>query len=176
MPVTVRNVTSSAVLACFVFGADHVRADCGQSSLGRTVLNPTITAMFQGTVIEVRRERTRRADIFSEREIVTFNVDRVWKGNVARVLTLYRPRMQRLGVSIGPQTFHRGRRYIVGARPLTLDERQRVGGDLRPEALTGGYCGDGTMELEVAERNNMIEELGVSRPPDPVSGSLPERQ
>ena len=93
-------------------------------------------------------------------QIVTFDVDRVWKGQVQQRFVLYNSR------AIEGITFQQGQRYVVFAHWLKPRERERLGlPATAPMTLGVAQCGDGTLLFDTADRTGMVRELGVGRPP-----------
>src|SRR4051812_10439294 len=108
------------VLVCCAFacvqicGVTNARAQCASSSVGlhEMVLRDGVAAVFLGTV--------RGIDDVGVAETVTFDVERVWKGAVKKVTTIYRPRPARVSTtSVGATIFDRGNAYVVIADRLS---------------------------------------------------------
>ena len=81
-----RTIAAPLVSLCIQFSFPAlVLAQCGSGwlSLKDQMNRPPVTIVFRGSVIESQR----RVSFL----IMTFKVDRVWKGSVSRQVTLYQP-------------------------------------------------------------------------------------
>jgi hypothetical protein len=151
-----------------------VAGDCYQPSLTSALKNENTAVMFSGVTAIVER-------VFAG-QVITFDVDRVWKGNVSRSFVIYnyiRPPTITVipapagggiesglvgGTTPGSMLFRPSTRYIVVAHRFTALERQQFGlADI--ESFGVGPCGDGTILHEVAERNGLVAPLGVGNEP-----------
>ena len=121
-----------------------------------------VALIFGGTIadttpIEVKREATW--------ESVSVDVERVWKGNVAKRFVFFnRTSMAGDTGSIRPIPFQRGRRYVIFARRLSTLEKQEIGLSLEREAFGTGLCAGGSREYEDYERESVG--LGPGRLPN----------
>src|SRR5687767_1299165 len=136
-------------------------AQCGCGLLGLEYFVPDagVTALFSGTVTDLRQSQFNgtvtdfgRSDSFL---VVTFEVDRVWKGNLPKHLVVYRPAPevpQGSGRSGSPVSMHfeTGKRYVVVAHHLTAIERAELGREASPDALMVEMCGGGSRPFELA--------------------------
>ena len=136
-------------------GGVVVFPQCGSGFLGLTYLmsRSETTAVFSGTVVEARHPDAA--------VIVTFEVDRVWKGAISKRTALYRPNP---ASTDSRQVFDLGERYVVLAHSLTAAERAQFHIETAPpDALAVGLCGDGSRPFKFAEPE--LTELGPGRPP-----------
>lgn len=128
---------------------------CGGGFLGLTdlIARSETTAVFSGIVATARHPDAA--------VIVTFDVDRVWKGAISKRTVVYRPN------PVTPdsrQVFDLGERYVVVAHRVTAAEREQFHLDTAlPDALAVGLCGDGSRPFKFAEPE--LVELGPGRPP-----------
>jgi hypothetical protein len=105
-----------------------LNAVCVSLTFSELLANPDVTLIFHGTVREVQRSPAG--------EIVTFDVLRVWKGQVPRRITVYN---HRYGVEWLP--FKRGASYLVEAYQLAPEQRAAFGlRDSEPLAYGAGFC------------------------------------
>jgi hypothetical protein len=128
---------------------------CGGGFLGLAYLmaRSETTAVFSGTVATARHPDAA--------VIVTFDVDRVWKGAISKRTVVYRPNPV---TSDERQVFALGERYVVVAHRLTAAEREQFRADTSPPEVLGvGLCGDGSRSLAFAQPE--LIELGAGRPP-----------
>ena len=125
---------------------------CGDGLLGLTYLVPRAEAtdVFSGTVSRVEKQEWA--------EVVTFNVDRVWKGNAPSVTTVYRP------IYSERVDFEVGEKYFVLAHEFTPTERAefRVAASAT-DGIAIGPCGDGTRHFSIAEPE--LPQLGAGHAP-----------
>jgi hypothetical protein len=164
--VKLRGVTSTllAVMAVAVLEASTSAQGgiaefprCGSGWVGLSILipRPEVIAAFGGTVVDVRREDAAI--------IVTFDVDRVWKGTISKRTTVYRPNP---ASGDSRQVFDSGERYVVLAHSMTATERAQFRADAASQdALAVGLCGDGSRPFTVAERE--FADIGPGKPPQP---------
>ena len=128
---------------------------CGGGLLSLPLLVPRseVNAAFSGTVATAHPTDTA--------VMVTFEVDRVWKGAISKRTVVYRPN------PVTPdsrQVFDVGERYVEVAHRLTAAEREQFHDDTAPpDALAVGLCGDGSRPFTFAERD--LVDLGPGRPP-----------
>jgi hypothetical protein len=75
-------------------------------------------------------------------QVVTFSVDRVWKGNVPDVVTIYNEQGESVSTrSSEAVTFERDRVYLVAAHRYPAENRMRFGiNDADPNLLGTGAC------------------------------------
>ena len=119
-----------------------------------------VTALFTGTARE-----TKYSDTFLA---VTFEVDRVWKGDIPKQIVVYRP-APLPGVRYGGQPvqmhFEFSTRYAVLAHHLSAAERLQFGvanGDTT--ALAVQMCGGGSRPVEIVDAEDW-KGLGPGREP-----------
>jgi|SRR5688572_761178 hypothetical protein len=146
---------------------------CGLPWLGYFVGDSSVTALFSGTVADVRQSRFNgtvldlgRSDDFLA---VTFEVERVWKGDLAKRTLVYRPVPaipEGSGRSGSPVSLHfeTGKRYVVVAHHLTAVERAQVGAFQNPHALMVEMCGGGSRSFEMAAPK-VFDDLGTGWAP-----------
>lgn len=92
--------------------------DCeGYPPLPTIMTTPNVTALFRGTVSEIKN--------VSDGQLVTFHVARVWKGDVARETVVYSQMAWTMGGSNGPpllrqpssvRPFEQGVDYLVATQ------------------------------------------------------------
>jgi hypothetical protein len=145
-------------------------AQCGSGwlSLKDQMNRPSVTVVFRGSVLDMQRR-----DSFL---IMTFEVDRVWKGTVSRQVVLYQP-IPRPGArppaSGGLKPFKGGLRpfdmirpFIVLAHLLNAQERREFGVDAADtRSLATSMCGDGSRPYSVAQEFGEVKSLGPGRGP-----------
>ena len=144
-------------------------AQCGSGLLGLRyfVTDSRVSALFDGTVTDVTQSAFTgtvtdfgRSDKFL---VVTFEVTRVWKGNLPKRLVAYRPvpevprpasdlpeGLLRSSGSPVSMHFRMGQRYVVVAHHLTDIERAELGPEASPDALMVEMCGGGSRPFELA--------------------------
>jgi hypothetical protein len=140
----------------------QVSAQCGGGFawIGYFLDRPEVSAIFDGTILDIQRRELAL--------VVTFEVNRVWKGDVTKRQVVYRgtrlPIGQRSGSSTRLKQFEEvGKRHIVIAHQLTEIERVELGLTSTDTAnLATGFCGDGSRPVEVA---GSIDALGPGRAP-----------
>ena len=110
--------------------------------------------VFSGTIDELEQ-------LDSTRTIVTFEVDRVWKGNVGRQIVLHQALE---GIDsfrlIGAST---GSKYLVFANRLNAQQRQQFELSERQDAFGIPICGGGTQPLD--SDDTVLRRLGRGRTP-----------
>jgi TonB family protein len=166
--VSKRDVMNRVTAGCSlvfvsVFATTDVFAQCGSGYIGLAQLLPqaAVVHAFSGTVTRVSRAGSA--------ETVTFDVDRVWKGNVRERTVLYKPiALDSRGGDVGPPVFERGERYVVIAHRLNVAERGDLG--LGGEAFGTNTCGDGSRLFSIAEQE--LGGIGPGDPPIPIRGPM----
>jgi hypothetical protein len=111
--------------------------------------------VFSGTVMNVA------ANTASEwgGQIVTFDVDRVWKGSPTKEFVIYS-----FTRTPEPFPFTMGTKYVVPAHTQTTEERTEFGLPASgPQTFGVGGCGGGTRTYEQAKGD--IADLGPGRAP-----------
>ena len=125
-------------------------AECAPVAMSQAMAAPTTVAVFSGTVSEIEESAGALA------HVVTFDVQRVWKGNVAK----------RMSVSQVNTTdaieFSAGVPYLIAAYRLPPEQREASGAIRRATTLGIASCFSRT--LEQAERRGDLRELGPGRP------------
>ena len=115
-----------------------------------------MTAVFSGTVVD--------RQIGSVVQVVTFDVDRVWKGDVTKRTIIYRPaepEPEIVGGSGGSEGFDLGQRYLVVAHLLTEAERRKFAlKSIGTKSLAVRYCGDGGVPFHIYEMSERGSSLG----------------
>ena len=164
MSKSVVRTALAYILGAALHGASPapVSAQCGGGLLwlGYFLDQPEVAAIFDGTILDIQRRELAL--------VVTFEVNRVWKGDVTRRQVVYRasrlPFGQRRGSSTRLIQFEEvGKRYIVVAHQLTGIERVDLGLTSTDTAnLATGFCGDGSRPVEV---EGSIDDLGPGRAP-----------
>jgi hypothetical protein len=146
-----------------------VLAQCGSGwlSLKDQMNRPAVTVVFRGSVLEWQRRESFL--------VMTFEVDRVWKGTVSRRVVLYQP-IPRPGAppaSGGLKPFKGGLRpfdmirpFIVLAHHLNGQERREFGVEAADtRSLATSMCGDGSRPYSVAQEFGEVKSLGPGRGP-----------
>ena len=87
----------------------------------------SVTALFRGTVREVKRVPAG--------QIVTVDVDRVWKGRVLRSTVVYHDLTSE---EADPMAI--GKAYVIFTHRLTMTERKAFSLDAKVDALGAGGC------------------------------------
>ena len=116
------------------------------------------TVVFSGTVtkeVEVTSALARR-----NAQFVSFNVDRVWQGEVRRQFDVY-------SFTRSPERYalQVGTRYLVFAHIASDEERADLSVRER-EAFVVGHCGDGTLKFREVSPAELAE-LGPGTAPRP---------
>jgi hypothetical protein len=125
-------------------------AECLFVTVPQATASPATVAVFSGTVSEI--EESAGAVV----HVVTFDVQRVWKGTVTKRVSL-----QQLSTSDAIE-FSAGVPYLIVAYRLRPEERQASGTIRRAATLGIAACASRT--LEQAERLGGLGELGPGRP------------
>jgi len=147
-----------------------VLAQCGSGwlSLKDQMNRPAVTVVFRGSVLEWQRRESFL--------VMTFEVNRVWKGTVSRRVVLYQP-IPRPGARPpasgglnpfkgGLRPFHMIRPFIVLAHLLNAQERREFGVDAADtRSLATSMCGDGSRPYSVAQEFGEVKSLGPGRGP-----------
>jgi hypothetical protein len=99
--------------------------------------------------------------------VMTFDVDRVWKGSASKRVVLYRP-IPRPGDRFPGQAvwnpFVMGGCFIVLAHLLNAEERAEFGVDAgNTRSLATSMCGDGSRPYSIAEEHGEVKEMGPGR-------------
>jgi hypothetical protein len=126
------RVITSVVLLAALFPTS-VGAVCVQMPLEYHLSDDSTEAVFRGTIRDVQ--------MVPPGQIVTFEVERVWKGRVSRTVITYNS----LSGGYEERKFMRGERYLVMAHRLNAMSRARFGGDM--DALGVSYCGSYPAEI-----------------------------
>ena len=142
-----RTLLAACAVVFYSAAGAPAEAQCGGGllGLGYFLADPGKTALFSGTVTDVQG-----IDTFL---VVTFDVERVWKGDLPKRLVIYRPAPRsgpELGGSSVTMYFEMGKRYVVVARHLNATERTQVGAERNPDALATEMCGGGSRPFELA--------------------------
>ena len=169
MSTRTRVLCFVSLIAQFVSSVPAL-AQCwsGWLSLKDQMNRPPVTVVFRGSVVEWQRR-----DSFL---VLTFEVNRVWKGTVSRRVVLYQP-VPRPGArplaSGGLKPFRGGLRpfdmirpFIVLAHLLNSQERREFGvaaADTR--SLATSMCGDGSRPYSLAQEFGEVKSLGPGREP-----------
>ena len=133
--VTFRSAQKShrralAVFAFLLLASAPARAVCVIMPLDYHLREDYFAAVFRGTVRSVQN--------VAAGQVVTFDVDRVWKGVVAPVVVLYNLTKPFPEEAV---TFVPARRYLVAPHRLTNEERQQFSGiAVGPNALGTQGC------------------------------------
>jgi len=123
-----RTSRSVVVVLALALLQQHAGAICVVFQFKELRANPNVALIFHGTVREVQ---TTEAG-----EIVTFDVLRVWKGQVPRRITVYN---HRIGVEW--LSFARGTSYFIDAYPLGAQARTAFGLSASSSPTYGtGFC------------------------------------
>jgi len=146
-------------LVLYLMAGTPAAAQCGGGllSLEYFVPDSSVTALFSGTVTDVRQSTfmgnvidPARPDSFV---VVTFAVDRVWKGDLPKHVVVYRPApvvRRELGGSPVYMHFEMGKPYVVVGHHLPAIERAQVGAEPSPDAVMTEMCGGGSRPFELA--------------------------
>jgi hypothetical protein len=111
--------------------------------------------VFSGTVMMV----TVNAASESGGQIITFDIDRVWKGSATKHLVIYS-----FTRTPEPFDFTVGTKYVILAHTQTAEERAVFGVPAsEPPTFGVGQCGEGTRAVEYAKAE--IADLGPGRAP-----------
>jgi hypothetical protein len=115
------------------------------------------SVVFSGTVVRIS---ANTASAWGG-QIITFDVDRVWKGAPTKQSVIY-------SFTRTPDRFEFtvGEEYVVFAHIQTTEERTEFGMIASEKPTFGvGQCGDGTIRYKLVEVG--IADLGPGRPPSP---------
>ena len=169
----VRNLLTQRLptmaLCLFALGAPwlwatSVAAQCGSGyyiNWSELLGKPEVAVVFSGTVID--------RQIGSVVQVVTFDVDRVWKGDVTKRTIIYRPahpEAETVGRSGGGRGFDIGQRYVVVAHRLTETERRKFAlKSTSTKSLAVGYCGDGSVPFYIYEMYERESSMGPGTEP-----------
>jgi TonB family protein len=157
-----RLLTAGCSLACvYVVAPIAVLAQCGAGSIGIEQLLSLheVAIVFSGTVVGLERPGST--------EMVTFHVERVWKGPVKEETTIYRP--------VPPSgdhspLFERGSRYAVIAHRLDARERRDFAAPAREDTFGTNMCGDGSRPFLAAAED--LKRTGPGRPPVDLAAGI----
>jgi hypothetical protein len=141
------------LVLCFAGIASSARAECLFLRLADYVASDRIAAMFHGTVFEVNP-----APVGQE---VTLKVDRVWKGDVTEVFTVYNKQGEtENGRYAEAVTFELGKAYLVAAHLQTPVER----GLFRLEPTEPPTYGTGPCDVHAGDAIAVLESVPGQRP------------
>ena len=105
-------------LLCVILISDPARAECVRLPLrNEHIRSDQIAVLFRGTVTDV--ETVTQNGVALEAQLATFAVDRVWKGDVAKVVTVFN------ALQLEGSTFQKGKRYLVRADPFGQESGAR---------------------------------------------------
>jgi hypothetical protein len=124
-------------------------AQCALMTVSQGMALPTTVAVFSGTVTDI--EESAGAAF----HVVTFDVQRVWKGTLTKRVSLYQSNTSEA------IPFSAGVTYLIAASRLHLEERN-LSGTIR-RAPTLGIVTCASMTLEDAERRGDLREIGPGR-------------
>jgi hypothetical protein len=143
--------TAVVIVAAVVAQVASLSAECVLVTKASEVL-PSASMAFAGRVTNVEER--------SFGQFVTFSVDRIWKGEPPKQVTIYNLR------NIEGITFNRGERYVVFPRLLRKPELEPAGLDqASPSPLGVAQCGSGSGREIDARRSGLLESLGPGRLP-----------
>lgn len=125
-------------------------AECAPVTTSQAMAAPTTVAVFSGTVSEIEESAGALA------HVVTFDVQRVWKGTVTKRISLSQVN------TTDAIEFSAGVPYLIAAYRLPPEQRE-VSGAIR-RATTLGVASCLSRTLEQAERRGDLRELGPGRP------------
>jgi hypothetical protein len=117
--------------------------------MSQAMASPATVAVFSGTVSEIEEGAGAVG------HVVTFDVQRVWKGSVTKRVSLYQ-----LNTSDAIE-FSAGVAYLIAAYRLPPEQREVSGAIRRATTLAISSCFSRT--LEQAERRGDVRELGPGR-------------
>jgi hypothetical protein len=124
-------------------------AECPLVPVSQAMALPTTVAVFSGTVSDIEESAGAAA------YVVTFDVERVWKGTVTKRVSLYqRNTTEAIAFSAGVP-------YLIVAYRVPAEERELSGTIRRATTLGIVTCASGT--LEQVERRGDLRELGPGR-------------
>lgn len=137
-----------AALVC-ALTAPAAGAECPQVTAPQAMAIPATVAVFSATVIEIEESAGALA------HVVTFEVQRVWKGTVAKRVSLSQVN------TTDAIEFSAGVPYLIAAYRLPPEQRE-VSGAIR-RATTLGIASCFSRTLEQAERRGDLREMGPGR-------------
>jgi hypothetical protein len=118
----------------------------------------TAALVFSGTTTDVATNDTSEWPS----AIVTFDVDRVWKGRVTKQFAVYS-----FTRTVEPFIFKVGEKYLIFAHVLTDTERRDLNlPSTRQKIFVVGQCGDGTREMTWVTPQEIVELGRANRPSD----------
>jgi len=146
---------------------DRAWAQCGGGywSVRSILASRDVSAVFSGTVAGVQA--------LDAVQLVTFDVDGIWKGDVGKRAFVYRPSYKpppkgsptaATLSSGGPRSFEIGQRYLVMANLLSDQEKAEFKVEAKPGSLAVDSCGGGSRPFKVFA-NNDLKEMGPGRKP-----------
>ena len=144
-----------ASLALALLAPGLAFAECSSIPL-RDSVRPAAVA-FSGTVTEVA---TSTASEWRP-TIVTFEVERVWKGSVTRRFAVYSFTRTPEGLN-----FVAGKKYVVFAHDPTTQEREDLQLTVTTQTFVVGQCGDESEEIANIGAGDLAE-LGPGTAPVP---------
>src|SRR5688572_21402632 len=121
-------------------------AECAFVTISQAIASPTTVVVFSGTVSEIEESAGALA------HVVTFDVQRVWKGTVTKRMSLSQVN------TTDAIEFSAGVPYLIAAYRLPPEQRE-VSGAIR-RATTLGIASCFSRTLEQAERRGDLRELG----------------
>ena len=124
-------------------------AECPAMTVSQGMALPTTVAVFSGTVSDIEESAGAVA------HVVTFDVQRVWKGTLTKQVSLYQLN------TMDAIPFSAGVPYLIVAYRLPPEEREVSGTIQRATTLGVATCVSRT--LEQAERLGDLRELGPGR-------------
>ena len=134
------RVLASVVL--LTVSAVHVSAQCGSGYPEVAMMIDQLEVVFGGTVLDLEIRETVR--------IATFEVDRVWTGNVTKRTVIYQAETVPLSTAGSRMTtFVKGRRYAVLAHTITEAERTQFALVPVLGSFAVGYCGDASRDYDL---------------------------
>lgn len=170
-------MSTRSLLVCLLhFGISyvaptHAAAQCGGGYLQikEFLAAPNVSAVFSGTVVNVQANQTVL--------VVTFEVDRVWKGRVTKRAVVYRPapvstwmeepdnRVR--GGSPVRMHFELRKRYVVVAHNLSPEERVQFNAqNAATDALATELCGGGSRPFDIFAEELERGLVGAGREPN----------
>jgi len=137
---------ASTMIVAWLLGAPFARAECFIVTAQHVMTEKAYELVFHGTVVEILRASDNRYR-------ATFDVDRVWKGSVAKRFDLYiwEPPAETPRFEVGSQ-------YVALAQRLIAPRARRdVGlGDMDTLAYTPLLCSDRMLQAP-----DFIRDLGT---------------
>lgn len=126
-----------------------VSAECPLMTVAQGMAMRTTVAVFSGTVSDIEESAGAAT------HLVTFDVQRVWKGTPTKRVPLYQPNTSEA------IPFSAGVPYLIVAYRLNPEERD-LSGTIR-RAATLGIVTCASMTLEHAEQRGDLREIGPGR-------------